>query len=106
MTKQDLQGFLSGEVLDETSEISLVELCRTCAVEAEIVEAMVEHGVLEPAGRRGHHWCFRASSIRRTRVALRLQRDLGVNLAGVALALELLERIDSLNARLQAEARE
>jgi chaperone modulatory protein CbpM len=35
------------------------------------------------------------------RIALRLQRELEVNLAGAALALELLERIDQLNARLR-----
>ena len=50
---------------------------------------MVEQGVLEPSGKRGHHWCFPANSIRRTRIATRLQRDLGVNLAGAALALDL-----------------
>ena len=63
---------------------------------------MVEQGVLEPSGKRGHHWCFPANSIRRTRIAARLQRDLGVNLAGVALALDLLERVDELQARLRA----
>ena len=35
-------------------------------------------------------------------MASRLQRDLGLNLAGAALALELLEEIDALRARLQA----
>ena len=93
---------LSGELLDEGTEITLVHLCRSCSVQAEIVEAMVEQGILEPAGKRGHHWCFPASSIQRIRIALRLQRDLDVNLAGAALALELLERIEELNARLHA----
>lgn len=62
----------------------------------------MEQGILEPSGRRGRHWCFPYASVRRTSVALRLQEDLGVNLAGAALALELLERIDKLNARLRA----
>jgi chaperone modulatory protein CbpM len=101
MAKTDLQ-ILSGELLDEGTEITLVQLCRSCAVRAETIEAMVEQGILEPSGTRGHHWYFPATSIKRMRIALRLQRELEVNLAGAALALELLERIDQLNARLRA----
>ena len=90
------------EVLDEQTVFTVAELCRACAIEAEVIEALVEQGILEPSGERGRHWCFPASSLRRTRITLRLQRDLGVNLAGAALALDLLERIDELNARLRA----
>jgi len=93
---------LSGQILDEETEVTLIEICRSCDVPGELVEAMVEQGILEPSGRRGSHWCFPSSSLRRTRVTLHLQRDLGVNLAGAALALDLLERIDELKARLRA----
>jgi len=89
------------ELIDEQRTFTLAELCRCFAIEAEFVEALVEQGILEPAGKRGYHWCFPASSLRRTRITLHLQRDLGVNLAGAALALDLLERIDELDARLR-----
>ena len=62
MAKTDLE-ILSGELLDEGTEITLVQLCRSCAVRAETIEAMVEQGILEPSGTRGHHWCFPATSI-------------------------------------------
>jgi chaperone modulatory protein CbpM len=39
--------------------------------------------------------------LQRARVALRLQNDLDVNLAGAALALELLDELDELRARVQ-----
>ena len=42
------------------------------------------------------------TSVVRVQKAQRLQRDLGVNLPGTALALELLDRIDALEARLRA----
>ena len=90
------------ELIDEQTTFTMAELCRSCAVEAEDIEAMVEQGILEPSDRRGRHWCFPASSLRRTRITLHLQRDLGVNLAGAALALDLLERIEALEARLHA----
>ena len=90
------------ELLDEQTLFTLAELCRSCGVEADFIEALVEEGILEPAGRRGRHWCFPARSLRRTRVTLHLQQDLGLNLAGAALALDLLERIEELEARLRA----
>jgi chaperone modulatory protein CbpM len=93
------------ELIDEETTFTLAELCRCCDVEAELIEELVEHGILEPAGRQGRYWCFSASSLRRTRITLHLQRDLGVNLAGAALALDLLERIDELDARLRALSR-
>jgi chaperone modulatory protein CbpM len=98
------QSKLPVELIDEHTTFTLAELCRSCAVEAELIEAMVEHGILEPTGRRGRHWCFPAGSLRRTRITLHLQRDLEINLAGAALALDLLERIEELEARLRAVA--
>jgi chaperone modulatory protein CbpM len=92
---------VSAELIDAQSTLSLFELCRSCAVEAEFVESLVEEGILEPTGRRGRHWCFPGTSLRRTRITLRLQRDLGVNLAGAALALDLLDRVEELDARLR-----
>ncbi|MCG6976183.1 MAG: chaperone modulator CbpM [Acidiferrobacterales bacterium] len=90
------------DVIDAQTEFTLAELCRSCNVQAEFIEALVEEGILEPSGKRHRHWCFHASSLRRTRVTLHLQHDLGVNLAGAALALDLLERIEELEARLHA----
>lgn len=89
------------DLIDEQTVFTLAELCQRCAVEAEFVEALVAEGIIEPSGQRGSHWCFSASSLRRTRITLHLQRDLRVNLAGAALALDLLERIDTLEARVR-----
>jgi chaperone modulatory protein CbpM len=102
MAKSDQQIVLSGEILEENHEVTLLQLCHICGVQAETIEALVEHGILEPSGKRGTRWSFRAASIKRTRIALRLQRDLEVNLPGAALALELLEKIDELETRLRA----
>lgn len=92
---------LSGVLLDDSAVVTLAELCHSCAVTSETVVEMVEYGILEPSGDSPPHWCFRASSLRRVTTARRLQHDLGVNLAGVALALDLLEQIERLEARLR-----
>ena len=93
---------LSGPVLEEDSDVTLAELCEACAVHAELVEAMVAEGIVTPLRRESTSWHFRRSSVVRVRTVLRMQRDLHVNLAGAALALDLLERIEALNARLKA----
>lgn len=100
MTK-DLETLLSGDVLGKDVELTLVELCRSCQLPAERVYELVDEGIIEPLGREPAGWRFRWTSVRRVRCALRLERDLGVNLAGAALALDLLEELNRLRARLR-----
>jgi chaperone modulatory protein CbpM len=57
--------------------------------------------VLAPLGQEPERWRFTYAHLRRVRVVSRLERDLGINLAGAALALELLEEIETLRTRLQ-----
>lgn len=95
-----IEKTLTGILLDEQTELTLTELCRACSRPAEWVIELVEEGVLEPAGREQSHWRFHATSLQRARAATRLQQDLGINLAGVALALDLLDEIETLRARL------
>lgn len=90
-----------GVLLDEAVEYSLSEICRTCDVHAEVVIELVEVGVLEPRGREPSQWRFSGQAIRRIERALNLQRDLEINLPGVALALELLDEIEQLRSRLR-----
>lgn len=92
---------LAGEILEEELRLTLTQLSDACHVRREWVLELVEEGVIEPQGRRGQEWLFAGSSLRRVRVALRLQRDLGVNLSGAALALELMDELEALRARLQ-----
>ncbi len=92
------------EILDENTEVTLADLIRTCRVETEWVMELVEEGVIEPRGPGGPQWRFSSTSIVRIQKAQRLQRDLGVNLPGIALALQLLDRIDALEARLRSAA--
>ncbi len=94
---------LTGDVLDDANEITLAELCRVCAVEHTVVERLMQEGILEPLGESSHAPRFRLSSVLRIRMVTRLQDDLGVNLAGAALALDLLDRIADLRRQLRAQ---
>ena len=102
MDSEELLPQLSGIILEEQTELTLAEVCRACAVHAEYIIELVEEGVIVPVGREPVSWRFTGVHMRRATVSLRLQRDLGINLAGVALALQLLDEIDSLHARINA----
>ncbi len=87
---------ISGVVLNEEVQFSLREICGVCGIPAELVIDMVSEGVVEPLGAEPHTWHFGGTAVKRIQTALRLQRDLRVNLAGAALALDLLEELEEL----------
>lgn len=82
-------------------ELTVTELCRVCDLSIERVTRWVEVGLLEPVGEEPSQWRFVDVSISQLRLAQRLQHDLGVNDAGVALALELKQELDQLRARIR-----
>lgn len=94
------QTILTGIIVEETTEFTIGELCRACGKPAEWILALVEEGVIEPVGTDQAHWHFRGYCLRRVRIVHRLQSDLGLNLAGAALALELLEEVEALRNRI------
>ena len=88
-------------ILEEQSELTLADICRACAIDDVVIIEMVEEGVLTPVGEAPAQWRFSGLHLQHAKVAVRLQRDLGVNLQGAALALQLLEEMDQLRARLR-----
>ena len=100
--KQSSLTILQCQVVEEDVPMSLADLCRACDAERELVLQLVEHGVLEPQGSAPQAWVFTGASLQRTRVALRLLRDLELNLPGAALAVDLLDEIARLRRVLQA----
>jgi chaperone modulatory protein CbpM len=97
MTSKTLTGIL----LDEQAELSLHDLCHACSTSTEWVVELVDEGVLEPIGQEQARWRFSGASLLRARAATRMQKDLQINLAGVALALDLMGEIEELRERLR-----
>ena len=100
MNSEETVYQLSGIILEEEAELTLADLSRACAVHAEYIIELVDEGVLAPVGREPVLWRFTGGHTHRVTVALRLQRDLGINLAGVALVLQLLDEVKELRARI------
>ena len=64
---------------------------------------LIDEGIVEPTEQQRdlQHWTFTGQSLLRVRKTQRLQQDLGVNLAGVELVLDMMEEIERLRERLQ-----
>ncbi len=93
---------ISGCILEDEEFLSLAELCQTCHVSAEVIIQLIDYGVIAPQeGKNSQQWRFHRSVLVRADKALRLRRDLGVNISGVALALDLLDQIDDLKRQLK-----
>ena len=93
------QKVLTGTLLDEQVYLSLTEISDACSTRTDWVVELVEEGILEPSGKERRHWRFWGNSLSRAHTARRLQEDLEINLAGVALVLDLLEQIEALRNR-------
>jgi chaperone modulatory protein CbpM len=93
---------IASEVIGEATLITFSELCVACNVSPDWVAGLVEQGAIEVVGPTQQEWRFTSFSLLRVAKAKRLERDLGLNLPGIALALDLLEQIDEMRARLRS----
>lgn len=92
---------MSAQVLDDSVELTLVEFCRASRTVEEQVRVWVVEGVLKPRGDRPQEWRFAAGALHRARLARTLSQDLEVNAPGIALALDLMDEIESLKSSLR-----
>ncbi len=99
MPSTDAQ-ILRGSIVEEYTVLTIGELGRLCTVETHRIMELVDEGILEAETGADGEWRFAAHSLRRARIALRLHRDLGVNMPGVGLALDLLDEIALLRHAL------
>ena len=99
MISRDLD-VLIGPIVECEVSYTVEELGELCAADAAFIRGLAEEGVLPIAPGAARERRFSGEALRRARIALRLQRDLELNLAGVALALDLLDEIATLRRRL------
>ncbi len=104
MNPNDLSLVHTGTIIED-DHLTLGQLCRACGVHADWVISLVEEGIIEPDGNEIHLWRFTGANLVRVRSALRLQRDLGVNLAGIGLALDLIDELENLRTQLKTSCR-
>ena len=80
----------------ERQQLSLDALAARAGMHPTLVKRFVECGLIEPIGREGRAVVFDVSAVPRLRLIGRLRESLGINVAGVAVILGLLERFSAL----------
>ena len=105
MNSHDLLPVHTGTVIEHDS-LTLEQLCDACGVHTDWVISLVEESIIEPHGDQIQMWRFSGTSLMRVHSAQRLQHDLGINIAGIALALDLMEELENLRAQLKIMGRD
>lgn len=88
-------------LVEHELQFSLSGLSQACQVEGLQLVELVREGVFGDMDEDTTHWLFEGASLRRARLALRLQRELDLGPHGTALVLDLLDEIDQLKQRLR-----
>jgi len=92
---------LNGELIGEGEWVTVTEICRLCRIDSAAMLELAELGIVAPRGAGPGEWEFPAAALPRLRVVGRLMRDLGVNVSGAALAVELLESQRELERQIR-----
>src|SRR5712691_1513767 len=85
----------------EREQLSLDALAACAGVHPARIEYFVEYGLIEPVARRGTQWLFDTACLARLRMIERLRHDLGANLPGIAVILDLLNRLTTLQREVE-----
>ena len=82
--------------LDTWVTCSFNELCLRNNIDTDFVVQCVEVGIADAQGNSPVEWSFTSRAAVRIQKAYRLQRGLEINLNGLAMVLDLLEEIETL----------
>lgn len=96
----DVVKIHEAQLVGEAEWMAASEICRLCRLELDAVIELAELGLVSPRGYAPEQWQLPAAALPRLAVAGRLMHDLGINVSGAALAVELLEAQRELERRI------
>lgn len=76
--------------------LSMQEITYSLGIDSATIVEIVEEGIVAPEKNEQNEWQFNTEAFRRIRTIVKLNKDLGVNMAGACLAIELLNEIERL----------
>ena len=87
---------ISITIIDENNSLSLDEICRAINADHALILQLIEYRIIQPKGVSQKNWTFDHICLKRARLARNFYYDLEVNVAGIGLLLDMLEKIDEL----------
>ncbi|OGT25917.1 MAG: hypothetical protein A3I77_01510 [Gammaproteobacteria bacterium RIFCSPLOWO2_02_FULL_42_14] len=93
--------YISGTLINDTTTLTFDEICTAVHADDDLVIQLIEYQIIQPKGKNKKEWAFDHIALKRARLACNFYYDLDVNLAGIELLLNLLERIETLEINLQ-----
>ena len=96
----DEQTIIAGVLMDENTTISFVEVCQKCKISEDVLIEMLEHGLFSYSTQHIKSMDIDQRTFARIQSACRLQQDLGLNVPGVVLVLELLDELEQARKEL------
>lgn len=90
---------IEGILQDGSAHYTLVELSEISVIELSFLHEMIEEGIIEPKVTEPTLQ-FDYNALQRAKKAFRLHRDLAINLEGISLILDLLDKIKALEKEL------
>lgn len=97
----ELEKIYRGILPEEEEDLNLLQICHFCEMSKEAVIELVEEGIVEPTGGSKVEWRFSFTTVERVKKINRLRKDFELTLAGVGLAMQLLDRIEELERTLE-----
>jgi chaperone modulatory protein CbpM len=91
--------------LDEVQGVTLSELARVCGISTADVDELVEYGALQPlqtGSSEADLRTFSADCVTRMRTASKLRVDFDLDLFAVALLLDHIQRIETLEQQVRS----
>ena len=96
---------MSGLELDlycqECDEVTMDALASLMDLHPDMIRSFVELGIIRPLRQQDNLMIFNASAIVRLRACSRLRRAFGINMAGAAVVLDLLDKVCELQRENQ-----
>jgi DNA-binding transcriptional MerR regulator len=86
----------------ERPQLTLDDIAVHANVHPEVVLQFVEFGLLTPVEQNKKELLFDPAAAPRLRTIVRLRRSLGINLAGIAVILDLLDKVRALQRNNEA----
>jgi chaperone modulatory protein CbpM len=79
---------------------TLSELCEICEVHVERINEIIDYGIIASKEKSPKQWRFSYSEMETLQKVLRLERDLDLNMPGIAMTLDLLEQVETLRKQV------